>query len=280
MEEREIVCMEKELKSMLVDMLAWFHEFCEENNLRYYVVGGTMLGAVRHQGFIPWDDDIDVAMPDTDYKRLTELLKTKERYILETPETDAKDYFYTFSKIYDTHTTLVENNKYKTKRGIYIDIFPLVGMGNTQDESLKNFKKVEKINNLLISKVTGIRKGRSFFKNVIVAFFRVIPLNEKKLLNEIIKCYSRYSWDKCLWGGNPVGAWRFKEIMPKEIMGKPTLYDFEELKVYGPEKYDEYLTHLYGDWRKLPPEDKRVSHHDYSYCDLYKGYLQNYTEGK
>mgnify|MGYP003289644159 CR=1 FL=1 len=263
----------QEIKERLIDMLSWFHDLCEDNNLRYYIVGGTMLGAVRHQGFIPWDDDIDVAMPDADYKKLSELLaKEKGRYILETPETEAKDFFYSFSKIYDTNTTLVENTKYKTKRGIYIDVFPLVGMGNTQEESLKNFKNIEKVNNLLISKVTGIRKGRSFLKNVIVTIFRAIPLNEKKLLNKVVRSYFTKSWDECSWGGNPVGAWRFKEIMPKDIMGLPTLYNFEGLKVYGAEKYDQYLTQLYGNWRELPPESKRVSHHDYLYCNLHKGY--------
>ncbi len=263
----------QELKKLLVDMLCWFHDFCVKNNLRYYIVGGTMLGAVRHQGFIPWDDDIDIAMPDTDYKKLSELLKDAQgRYVLETPDSSAKDFFYSFSKIYDTHTTLVENTKYKVKRGIYLDIFPLVGMGNTKEESFENFKSIEKINNLLISKVTGIRKGRSFLKNAVVALFRVIPLNEKKLLKKLVNRYFEKSYDDSLWVGNPVGAWRFKEIMPKEIIGKPTLYKFEGTEVFGVEKYDEYLTQLYGNWRELPPEEKRVSHHDYVYCNLHEGY--------
>lgn len=265
----------QELKNLLVDMLSWFHDFCVKNNLRYYIVGGTMLGAARHQGFIPWDDDIDIAMPDTDYKKLSELLKDAQgRYVLETPETAAKDYFYSFSKIYDTHTTLVENTKYNVKRGIYLDVFPLVGMGSSEEESLLNFKKTEKINNLLISKVTGIRKGRSVLKNAVVALFRFVPLNEKKLLKKLVDSYFENSYSDSSWVGNPVGAWRFKEIMPKDIIGKPTIYKFEGIEVFGVEKYDEYLTHLYGDWRELPPEDKRVSHHDYVYCNLHRGYME------
>lgn len=266
----------QELKGLLVDMLKWFHNFCKENSLRYYIVGGTMLGAARHKGFIPWDDDIDVAMPDADYKKLAELLKDAEgRYVLETPDSSANDYFYSFSKLYDTQTTLVENTKYQVKRGIYLDIFPLVGMGNTEEEGLKKFKNIEKTNNLLISKVTGLRKGRSFLKNAVVALFRFVPLNEKKLLKKLVNSYFENSWDDCLWGGNPVGAWRFKEIMPTEIMGNPTIYTFEGTEVYGVEKYDEYLTHLYGNWRELPPEEKRVSHHDYVYCNLHEGYMNN-----
>lgn len=264
-----------ELKHMLIDMLAWFHDFCVEKGLRYYIVGGTMLGAVRHKGFIPWDDDIDVAMPDSDYKKLEVYMKdVKGRYVLETPNSDAEDYFYTFSKLYDTETTLIENTKYKIKRGIYIDIFPFCGMGETEEESYKNFKKTERLNNLLLSKVTGVRKGRGLLKNAAVLAFRFIPLNEKKLLKKVVESASSQRFDDCAMGGNPIGAWRFNEIMEKSIIGTPTLYEFENLRVYGVEKYDEYLTHLYGDWRKLPPEEKRVSHHDYIYRNLNKSYKE------
>ena len=267
----------KELKPMLVEMMGWFHNFCVENNLTYYAAGGTMLGAVRHKGFIPWDDDIDVIMPRDDYTKLEQLMKDKkcERYVLETPNTDAKDYFYTFSKLYDTQTTLIENTKYKVKRGIYLDVFPLDGMGNTEEESRKHFRKIEMANNLLLSKIAGIRKGRSFIKNAAVKVFRLIPLNEKKLLKKVVRLCALRSWDEYLYGGNPVGAWRFKEIMRREIMGTPTLYKFENIEIYGAENADEYLTHLYGNWRELPPIEKRVTHHDYILCDLNKSYLES-----
>ena len=121
-----------ELKKKLIDMLKWFHNFCVANNIRYYVLGGTMLGAVRHHGIIPWDDDIDVGVVSDDYLKLEGLFShTKQtRYKFEGPSTEASDYYYSFSKLYDTSTTLIENTKYRIKRGVYIDIFPLVGMGN------------------------------------------------------------------------------------------------------------------------------------------------------
>ena len=268
---------DNKLKPMLVEMMGWFHNFCVNHNLRYYAAGGTMLGAIRHKGFIPWDDDIDIVMPRTDYEKLEQLMKNQvcKRYLLETPNTDAKDFFYTFSKLYDTETTLIENTKYKIKRGIYLDIFPLDGMGNSEKESRKHFRKIEKANNLLLSKIAGIRKGRSFIKNTVVRVFRVVPLNEKKLLNKVVRLCAEKDWDKCAYGGNPVGAWRFKEIMRKEIMGTPTLYKFENIEIFGAEMADEYLKHLYGDWRKLPPIEKRVSHHDYILCDLNQSYLKN-----
>ena len=115
-----------EMQTRLREMMQSFHGFCVKHNLRYYLVAGTCLGAVRHKGFIPWDDDIDVGMPRADYNRFIELVKTEkmgENYAVEDPlEND--DYIYAFAKMYDTSTTLIENTANKLKRGIYIDIFP------------------------------------------------------------------------------------------------------------------------------------------------------------
>lgn len=268
---------QEKLKSMLVAMLKWFHLLCEENGLRYYALGGTMLGAARHEGFIPWDDDIDVGMPREDYDKLIKILsdKSNDRYVLETPDTPSKDYYYPFSKLYDTQTTLVENTKYKIKRGIYIDIFPLDGIGNSREESEANYKSVYNTYNLLLTKVTGVRKGRSLYKNLAVMAFRLVPISSKKLLKKLTAKCSRYSWDDCEWIGNLVGAWRFKEVMPKAYMGTPKKYKFEDTVIYGSEDADAYLTNLYGDWRKLPPEEKRVTHHDYIECDLNRSYLRD-----
>lgn len=267
---------QEQLKKALTDILKWFHAFCEANGLRYYALGGTMLGAARHEGFIPWDDDIDVGMPREDYNKLAVLLTEvpSKRYMLETPSTSAKDYYYPFSKLYDTRTTLVENTKYKIKRGIYIDIFPLDGIGNSREESEKNYKGVYNAYNLLLSKVAGIRKGRSLYKNLAVILFRIVPIKPKKLLKNLVdKCQER-SWDDCEWGGNLVGAWRFKEVMPRAYMGEPKLYKFEDTVIYGAADADAYLTSLYGDWRKLPPKEKQISHHDFLECDLEKSYLE------
>ena len=117
-----------QLQTMMLDMIKWFHGFCKKNNISYYVVGGTMLGAVRHHGFIPWDDDIDVGIPRRDYERLLNdkelLLLSEERYTIESFRDGNQDFEYPYAKIYDTHTTLIENCRTKTKRGIYIDVFP------------------------------------------------------------------------------------------------------------------------------------------------------------
>ena len=267
---------QKELKLMLLEMMKWFHEFCCENNLRYYALGGTMLGAMRHNGFIPWDDDIDVGMPRKDYEKLAVLMKnsSRKRYILETPETDAKDYYYQFSKLYDINTTLIENTKYKIKRGIYLDIFPLDGVGNNLEESKIYAEKIYNLDNFLMLKTSGFRKGRSLYKNLAIFLFRFIPINPKIILHKLTRKCAEKDYDEYSWIGNLMGAWRFKEVMPKEYMGTPKLYKFENIEIFGVENPDAYLKSLYGDWRKLPPEEKRVTHHDFIELNLHKSYLE------
>lgn len=268
-----------QLKRLLVDMLSWFHVFCVENDLRYYILGGTMLGAARHKGFIPWDDDIDIGMPRKDYELLA-LLLTKascERYVLETPHSNKEDFFYPLSKLYDTHTTLTENTRWETTRGIYLDIFPLDGAGSSEDEARAHFAPIKRKRRFLLSMTTGIREGRSFYKNAAIMATRLIPdwmINKKRLLSSLDQDCRSKDFDQCSWVGNMMGNWMEKELMPREYFGTPTKYRFENLTVYGAEKYDEYLTSLYGDWRQLPPEDKRKSHHDFLYMDLEKSYLE------
>ena len=268
----------RELQKYLLEMMYWFHNFCVENNLRYYALGGTMLGAARHQGFIPWDDDLDVGMPRKDYEKLYTIMKyhSGDRYILETPYSDAIDFNYCFSKLYDTKTTLVENLRFKIKRGIYIDIFPLDGMGNTEEECKKTFDAIDKKFKLLLAHTTSIRKGRSIVKNMAVILSQTALnafINDKKTIRRINELSAKKDFDKCVYGGNPFGAWRYKEIMRTDIMGKPTLYKFGAIEIYGVEDFNAYLSHMYGDWRTLPPKDKQVSHHDYLELDLENPYI-------
>lgn len=135
-----------ELQKKLLDLLKWFHQVCVENNLTYYLEGGTMLGAVRHSGFIPWDDDLDVCMPREDYEKFNSLFGNKmfDFIYVENPNSENKDFIYGFTKIYDLNTTLVEGFKTPIKREVYIDIFPLDGCGNNLKESKKIYNKIHR----------------------------------------------------------------------------------------------------------------------------------------
>lgn len=269
----------QQIKVVLAEMFAWFHQFCQENHLRYYILGGTMLGAVRHQGFIPWDDDVDVGMPRADFQRMEQLLRESPNdiYVLETPNSEKPDFFYTFGKLYDTRTTLVENTRVPVKRGVYLDIFPLDGAGDSREEGLKLFAPIKRRMELLLAMTTGIRKGRKFYKNAGIIALRCIPwwvLDPKNLLHDIQRRCARKDFDCCAWISNYSGAYWEKEIMPRAVFGEPTEYIFENMRVYGVRDYEAYLTSLYGDWRQLPPVEKRVSHHDTVSIDLNKSYLE------
>lgn len=268
-----------ELHARLLEMLAWFHQFCTSHQLRYYILGGTMLGAVRHGGFIPWDDDIDVGMPWEDHLRFRQLIRDHphDPYILESPDSDQPDFFYTFAKLYDTRTTLVENTRIPVKRGIYLDIFILAGVGDTKSESIAFFRPIKRRTQLLLAMTAGFRKERKFYKNAAVLLARCIPrrlMDPRQLLMDIQRRYSGKSFYQCSWVATFGGPYREREILPRAVFGDPTVYLFENLRVYGVSDYETYLTALYGNWRELPPVEKRKPHHDYLYCNLHKSYLK------
>lgn len=269
-----------EMQSKLLEMIKWFHGFCVANDLRYYAVGGTALGAVRHGGFIPWDDDLDVGMPRADYERMIALSRNgtdNALYRIEAP-LENRDFIYPFSKVYDTSTTLVENAWVKAKRGIYIDIFPLDGIGNTQEEAVANFRRINTKINLLNTKTCALRRGRSFFKNCAIVAGRMIPdfiMSRDGLIEKLNRLCAERPYDDYVYAVNAFGTWKEWEITKREWFGTPTLCRFEDTEIYIPEKPDPYLTVLYHDWRELPPAEERVTHHDYAELDLNKSYLED-----
>lgn len=265
------------MQRRLLEMFKFFHDFCEKNDITYIALDGTLLGAVRHKGFIPWDDDIDVGVPREDYNRLLGLLASSNGYyVVEGPTSEDSNFYYPYAKLYDINTTLIENTTVELKRGLFIDIFPLDGLADDINEAKKEYAIINKYLNRLAIRKVPINVHRKWYKNIILKIVQWIPFksfNEKELCLRIDRLCQRKSIYNTKLGGNLVGAWGFKEVMGNEIIGKPQLYDFEDFKIYGPEKYDEYLTKLYGDWRKLPPLEKRTSHHDF-YLDLNKSYLE------
>lgn len=275
-----------EMQRKLLNMFSWYHEICKKNKLVYFSIGGTLLGAVRHQGFIPWDDDIDVGMPRQDYERfiqLAESINSDSKYRIEF-STGKKEFVYPYCKIYDTETTLIENTRYQTKRGIYIDVFPIDGIGNTLKESMVHFKEIDRKVNSLCVRVCAVRKERKLYKNIAILVSRCIPeavWNSQRIIKKIDILSKKKSYTESVYVANLVGNWHEKEIMKKEWFGKPVLYPFETIEIYGPENYDSYLKQVYGNYMQLPPVEKQISHHDYIELDLEHSYLsENKTLGK
>lgn len=266
-----------DLQQKLLEMMRWLHAFIVKNNLKYYVFGGTMLGAARHGGFIPWDDDIDIIMPREDYERLCKLLeKPIDHYVIETPYSQNRDYIYTFAKFYDIKTTMREHLRKDVVRGVAIDIFPIDGLGNTLEEAKKYYKKIDRKNAFRDARVCAYRKGRKWYKNLAIFIARLIPssfINEHKMCQKIDKLNKERKFDDYQYFGVNMSRYRGRDIHNKDLLGKPTEFKFENIVVYGFEHYDEYLSEVFGNWRELPPKEKQQPEHDFVDLDLNTSFL-------
>lgn len=253
----------EEMKKIELNILIYFTEVCEENNLRYYLGGGTLLGAVRHKGFIPWDDDIDVMMPRPDFQKLLSLSINNENYNIIKPGTAG--YYYNFAKLVDTRTILEEKGiKRIDGLGVYIDIFPLDGMPETPDARKKRFKELnsirKRINNTCLLRPKFHRNPFAYLNAC-----RIYNSNKNIDLSSLQKKYLdsalKNSFDDSEFVFAAGGAYGARDIFPGKWFEKEIELQFENLSVKAFNGYDFYLTQLYGDYMTLPPEDKRVTPH-------------------
>lgn len=266
------------IQEKLLNMLSWFHDYCVQNNITYYAAGGTVIGAARHNGFIPWDDDIDIVVPRLDYNRLINTFTEKiDHFYLESPYSGNPDFLYSYAKLYDTNTTLIERTYKKCRRGIYIDVFPLDSIGLSQKEAIQNYKKVDRKNMLLMTRTCVVRRERKWYKNASILLSKCIPsflINDKKLSMELDKLADSLNIKESVYVANLMGAYREKEIVKCEMFGNPVLHLFESIYIFLPEKYEDYLRSIYGNWRELPPIEKRKTQHDFVEIDLNKSYTK------
>ena len=252
MDERMQKMKEKEL-----DMLRIFLHVCGELGLRHYVIGGTLLGAVRHQGFIPWDDDIDVALPREDYDRFVAEAQAHlpDWCFLQNYHTEP-EFPFIFSKLRDSRSTFFESSlkELPINQGIYIDVFPIdyVPDQNRERFDRKNFF-------LKIRANYGLNLRPSFKVRVLQ---RLTLLRWPRLRDALEQ-------REALFRGvgpsghmaNLCGSWGKREVVPAAWFGQGTPLPFEGLTVIGPSDYDAYLRNVYGDYMQLPPIEKQVGHH-------------------
>lgn len=240
-------------------------------HLRYYIWAGTMIGAIRHRGFIPWDDDIDIAMPRRDYDLLAQNSKAwlPEGYEFVSAETDSL-YPLPFGKIQDGRTTLIERIHLKYLGGVYIDVFPIDGVPDNALLRRWKFVRYEYFKRVLYLLCRDPYKGGFTWKSLLPLLVRRIYSlgGVQKSIQRLLKeddfdaCRLVADYDDGLQG-----------VMPKSVLGTPTPYDFEGEKVMGVEHFHQYLTQKYGDYMQLPPKEQRRQH-NFHYCDLQHGYRE------
>ena len=255
-----------ETRRLQLEMLDALTNYCDAHGLTYYLSGGTLLGAVRHQGFIPWDDDVDVNMPRPDYEKLKALTgcHLNDHLEISSPEGPI-EHSTSFARLCDTrYVTLMHGPSEGTSyyANLFIDIFAIEG----QPSSMRRCAWRYRLSSFLIS-----MRRLAYFKGISGGQHAMV----KRLLRPVARLFGYRFWNRRLYrlatryryedtekvGVVMVYEKKMEEIMPREGYGKPVKVTFEGRQVNAPADADRYLRNLYGDYMKLPPEDQRVAHH-------------------
>jgi lipopolysaccharide cholinephosphotransferase len=261
----------KNIQLIGLNILINFINICDKYNLRYYVIGGTLIGVLRHKGFIPWDDDIDIGMPRKDYERFLEISKDvlPEGYALSNHQTDP-EWFFNMSQIIDTHTIIdIFMNEKPRRFHAWIDLFPLDGLPKNSFRRWLHIKHILFYRYLIQIKhvrtqVNTHKVGRPVYEKIILKLFKLISvsklINSEKSLLRLNKCLNKYDYEKSDYVGNMLGRYREREAVPKVYFGEPKYLPFENITVAVPAMSHELQTALYGDYMQIPPVEKREQH--------------------
>lgn len=257
----------RRLQLIDTDILKKVVAVLEQHQLNYYMIGGTLLGAIRHKGFIPWDDDMDIAMPRKDYELFL------NQFAQELPDNFNVVNFKT-DKNYKYYITRIENINYKVREirnqdfyesfaHVSIDIFPIDG---TPDNKI--LRKIYYFRVLFYRALVSLvqknnidrARKRGLLEKLIIFIGTHLPLQKFLKANKL-----QYRIDKLLcqqrpdsqFAGTIMGAYRVKEIVPRYYFGQGKYYEFEGYRFKGPSEYNAYLKHMYGDYMKLPSKEQR-----------------------
>lgn len=243
-----------QVKQIELNILKYVDAVCKEHNLRYFLSFGTLIGAIRHKGFIPWDDDIDISMPREDYEKLIHITENIEDPRYKVLSYKTVKYPYPFIKVVDSFTRIEDDGVVDyPHKGLWIDIFPIDGFKTPQRPmASKITMSLERLRSLASYRILPDKHknhkilwkfsrmiGAEFFQNIIQ------KLSENRL-------YDSNDYAGCFYAS--------LKIMKKEVYGNGTTAQFEGFEFSIPTEYDYFLREVYGDYMKLPPADQQISH--------------------
>lgn len=262
---------QQKMKDKMLEMLIYFRDFCNEHDLRFWLIGGGAIGAVREHGFIPWDDDVDVSMPLPDYQNFHDLWEKygdKNRFVLCKSNREV-NYHHCASSLRDPSTTFIcTYNKYNDIcHGIALEIGPFTP---TPDNKILQYIQIfwgyvfALFNNQRLPNNRG-----SKIRTATKIIYKIIP--SKKLRDDLWifaeKQKSKYKWEDCHYVKELWGKTSFYNF-PREWFDSVVWFDFEGQKMPLPKGYHEYLTLIFGDYMQRPPAPERVAKHELLFVDM------------
>lgn len=253
-----------EVKAEELSMLIEFDALCRREGLRYSLAGGTLLGAVRHKGFIPWDDDIDVSMPRPDFDKLVTLARFNKRSNDRIFEPYSNDWTHPIFLKYINRRVAVDAHYENGESNLWIDVTPVEGLSDDYDEVEHIYKRAKKLQRTIMFCKADPKEGKTTFKRVLKRL--LVPMaNSTGVLSRAVSELDSIG-SSCAFGSTPwVGctAWGLYgpgERYPYSGWENTVEFEFEGQRLKAISTWDAYLSGLYGNYMKLPPEDKRVTH--------------------
>lgn len=258
----------REQQLLQLDILKEIHRVCAENNINYFMMYGTLIGAARHEGFIPWDDDIDLVMLRSEYDRFTKVCEDgalQSKYVIQNCNTDP-EFEFTISRIgmIGTYSDDHSRKNLKSMNYTYVDVFPLDNTPDSPKERKKHAKRIRCWQRILHFRMNyqydNNSKLKLVLKKCLAIPFQCIPLSwYMKHFSKEVTRYNEIETNKC---GMLCGRYGYeRESYDKADFISPILLKFEDGCFMAPKKYDEILKHIYGDYMALPPEKDRIIRH-------------------
>lgn len=267
-----------ELQQSILNIYKELKEVLDKNGLRYYAIGGTCIGAVRHRGFIPWDDDMDLVMPDSDYEKFVSIAKDVLPPHLEMLVRSDHPHDPTVAgRVFDKNSTFIEAHEAKYPdeyKGVFVDILPMKGLPEDEAERaeyFRNMKRYMRLNEKRRCSFNYIKRPKTKALWLAAVPFRVLP--NSYWSDKIYEMQSKYPFDKATTTGYTWSLHIGKRNFPTSLFDEYIELPFEDTTVRCPKGYDEMLTAIYGEYMTIPPKDQQKGlHEETSFIDLKKPY--------